>query len=203
MSTAIENVAAAYKITGSAIARRVLSIGIAQRDTEDGKKLPAHVVHTAGVAYATEHGIILDNFSSSTVSNAATSFDLYVSTGLPVPSSANTRDGAILGVVGLVESARAKHLKKKVADAIKVALGTLTEYDDEDKRRAVIVEYLTALIDLDAEKPESKGQTPAQRFLSALRAADTLALEVELSDEDVTEALRLIASITVTAESWS
>ena len=64
-------------------------------------------------------------------------------------------------------------------------------------------EYLTALIELDAAPTESKTQSPEQRFLSALRAADTLALEVALNDEQVAEAMRLIESIRTTASDWA
>lgn len=204
MST-ISNAANAFKINGGALGRRVLSVGLVQRDNPEnpGKKKTAAVAHAEIVQYATEQGIVLDRFSLPTASNAATSFDLYVATTLPIPTSSETRDAVSVAIAGMIEQARSKHGKSKTAATIKLAVADFTEYTSNEEKSAKVSEYLTALIELDAEAPESKNQSPEQRFLSALRAADTLALEVALDDEQVAEALRLIESIRTTASDWA
>ena len=154
-------------------------------------------------AYASEHGVILDRFSLPTAANAATSFDLYVATALPIPTSSETKDSVPVAIAGLIEQARSKHGKSKTAATIKLAVAETNEYQTAQERANVIGEFLAKLIELDAEPKEPKTQTPEQRFLSALRAADTLALEVGLDDEQVAEALRLIESIRTTASDWS
>lgn len=201
MSKSIDNVVSAFSVKGSTIARRVLSVGLAQRENPEQKRTAAEV-HAEVVAAATAQGVILDRFSGSTVANAATSFDLFVATTLNIPTTPNTNDGTVLAVAGLIESARVKHGAKTVKSAIKVATEKFTEYDDQATRAASIVDHLEALLNLDPEQKSSNKQTPEARFLSALRAADTLALEVALSDEEVAEAIRLIESIRTTASDW-
>ena len=203
MST-ISNAANAFKINGGALGRRVLSVGLVQRDNPEnpGKKKTAAVAHAEIVQYATEQGIVLDRFSLPTASNAATSFDLYVATTLPIPTSSETRDAVPVAIAGMIEQARSKHGKAKVAATVKLAVADFTEYTSNEEKSAKVSEYLTALIELDAAPGESKTQSPEQRFLSALRAADTLALEVALDDEQVAEAFRLIESIRTTASDW-
>lgn len=203
MST-ISNAANAFKVNGGALGRRVLSVGLVQRDVPDGeKKKTAATAHAEITAYASEHGVILDRFSLPTAANAATSFDLYVATALPIPTSSETKDSVPVAIAGLIEQARSKHGKSKTAATIKLAVAETNEYQTAQERAHVIGEFLAKLIELDAEPKEPKTQTPEQRLLSALRAADTLALEVELNDDQVTEVLRLIESIRTTASDWA
>lgn len=204
MST-ISNAANAFAVNGAVIGRRVLSVGLAQRDVPEGeKKKTAATVHADIVNYATDNGIMLDRFSSSTCANAATSFDLYVSTALPIPTSSNTKDSIPVAIAGLIESARVKHGRKVVADSLKLAVAQYTEYDSDAEKSVKVADHLEALIAMDAAPKESAtANTPEQRLMSALKSADTLALEIESSDpEYIAEVIRLAQSVLDTVSSW-
>ena len=203
MST-ISNAANAFSVNGATIGRRVLAVGLAQRDVpEDGKKKTAATVHAEIVAYAAENGVMLDRFSGSTCANAATSFDLYVATTLPIPTSSQTKDSIPVAIAGLIESARVKHGQKTVKETIKVAVGMFTEYHDTAARAEIVSEHLAALLELDAENKPSQKKSKEDRLKSALNAADTLALEIETDDpEYIAEIIRLAQSVLDTVSSW-
>ena len=191
MSNLIESIVTAYSVSDEKIARRVFSVGTARAEgisTED--------IILEATALAKESDKTLEGFSKSTIDNANTSFKLYVSTGIPVPSL----DGAVVhkgsaDIARKIEAARVKHGKKIVASAIEETVSAFKSDIKVADRRQAVSDMLDALLAVDAPEKEDKSRTPEQRFLSALTAAVNLLDVIELDDEQAAAAGTLIATL--------
>lgn len=134
---------------------------------------------------------IVKGWSSSSIANAKTAYDLYLATG--ISPKIKRADRNALG--GLIEDCRRIHGAKRVRATI---VETVKPYADDiapADRYDGVTSVLSALRAMPKDEKEEKVATPEDRFLSALRAADSLLSQVALSDEQVSEALALLANL--------
>lgn len=186
----IETVVAAFGESDDVIGHRVLTVGglCAEHNVTPKAVFESVNAHLELNATSTNARPI-KGWSSSSIANAKTAFDLYAATGVSLTKGTKASRHEF---AALVEDVRRIHGAKVVRTAIKDAAQVIAEDATEATRRDAFVTILTALKNRPAEKATPKETTPEDRFISALRAALSLAEKVELSDEQASVAADLI-----------
>lgn len=192
-ATEIDAVIGAFGESDDVIGHRVFTVGNLTTEYEITPKevfaqVNAHLELSAGQTNARP----VKGWSASSIANAKTAFDLYASTGVSLTKGTKGRRYAF---AALVEDVRRAHGAKTVKTVIKDALALIEDGIDQDSRHTYFTDVLTALKGKESEKAEKAPATPEDRFLSALRAAVKLAGDVELTEDQATEAQNLIAEL--------
>lgn len=186
----IENVVTAFGESDDVIGNRVLTVGglCAEHNVTPKavfESVNAHLELNATSSNARP----IKGWSSSSIANAKTAYDLYAATGVSLSKGSKA---SRFEFAALVEDVRRIHGAKVVRTAIKDAAQVIADEADNTVRRDAFVTILKALKDRPADKATPEPTTAEDRFLSALRSALSLSEKVELTDEQASAAADLI-----------
>ncbi len=181
----------AFTLSDEKIARRVFAVG-----AERHAGLSTADLVTLATDAAEDAGLTLEGFSTATVNNAFTSYNLFISTGLKAPNpDAKSLDKGKADVARLIEACRVKHGAKIVKAAIKETVEPFSDDITVEARTTAIAHMLDALLSVPKAEKEDNPRTPEQRFMSALNAAQNLLDQIELDGDQAEEAMSILNNI--------
>lgn len=187
--TQVASIVDAFTDSADTIANRIFTVGeTCNREALTPKQVFEQVqakIELAGI-------LTVKGWSSSSVANAKTSYDLYLATGVATRIKRADRND----LAKLIEECRvihgAKTVRQTIADTTKVYADTITN----DDRYNGVMSVLRALRNTPKnDSPAAAGKSVEDRFLAALATAQKLLGEIELSTAQVGDALAIIEDI--------